>query len=318
MLDGLRRAFGFESAALLHATTAGWAVEAASGSAPPSPDAAELVVEVDAEHVLVARAGAAPDRGPAHARGLRQGAGGVGRARGAGGRGRQRRGLAAVNELRASILSSVSHDLRTPLSSIKASATSLLQDDIDWTPEAEHELLTTIDEETDRLNRLVGNLLDMSRLQTGALEVSAAVVLARRGACRGPREHRRRRRRVVLDVPEDIPPVLGDEALLERAVANIIANALAYSPRRAGARDRRRRCPGVDVRVVDRGPGVPPHERERIFQPFQRLGDTRRRDGVGLGLADREGLRRGDGRYDQADDTPGGGLTIVVRLKVER
>ena len=156
-------------------------------------------------------------------------------------------GLAAVNELRASILSSVSHDLRTPLAAIKASATSLLQDDVEWTREAERELLTTIDEETDRLNRLVGSLLDMSRLQAGALEVHEEVIVLDEVLAEAVASIGAGSSGVVLELPEDLPPVLGDEALLERAFANIIANAVTYSSgasrprgRRAGAGRRRR------------------------------------------------------------------------------
>ena len=92
--------------------------------------------------------------------------------------------LAAANELRAALLSAVSHDLRTPISAVKASVTSLLQEDVDWTPEARHEFLETIDEETDRLNALVGNLLDMSRLQAGALEIDAPPRSGSRRSCR--------------------------------------------------------------------------------------------------------------------------------------
>jgi two-component system sensor histidine kinase KdpD len=226
--------------------------------------------------------------------------------------------LAAVNELRASILSSVSHDLRTPLSAIKASATSLLQDDVDWTEEAQRELLTTIDEETDRLNRLVGSLLDMSRLQAGALEVHEEVVVLDEVLAEAVMSIGGDSSGVVLDLPEDVPPVLGDEALLERAFANIIANAVGYS---RGARVHVRAGlvqDTVDVRVADQGPGVPPEERDRIFLPFRRLGDSHRREGVGLGLAIAKGFVEAMGGTIEADDTPGGGLTIVVRLKAKR
>jgi two-component system sensor histidine kinase KdpD len=227
-------------------------------------------------------------------------------------------GLAAVNELRASILSSVSHDLRTPLSAIKASATSLLQDDVDWTDEAEHELLTTIDEETDRLNRVVGSLLDMSRLQAGAIEVHEEVILLDEVLAEAVASIGAGSSGVVLDLSDEVPPVVGDEALLERAFANIIANAVTYSHGepvlvRAGLlRD------GVDVRVADRGPGVPAQERETIFLPFRRVGDTRRHEGAGLGLAIARGFVEAMGGTIEADDTPGGGLTIVVRLKAKR
>ena len=225
--------------------------------------------------------------------------------------------LAAVDELRTSLLSSVSHDLRTPLAAIKASATSLLQDDVKWTEEAEHELLTTIDEETDRLNRLVGSLLDMSRLQAGALEVREEIVLLDEVLAEAVGSIGAGASRVVLDLPESLPPVMADEALLERAFANVIANAVAFSPGTdvhvvAGLVQG-----AIDVRVADRGPGVPAAERDHIFLPFRRFGDTRRREGVGLGLAIAKGFVEAMGGTIEVDDTPGGGLTIVVRLKAK-
>ena len=161
--------------------------------------------------------------------------------------------VSAANELRAAILSAVSHDLRTPLSAIKASVTSLLQRDVDWTPEARQEFLETIDEETDRLNALVGNLLDMSRLQAGALEIHTVPVgldevlpaALHIGVADGS---------VRLEVPETLPLVLADRGLLERALANVIS-AIRYSPPgspprvTAGVVDSI-----VDVRVVDCSP----------------------------------------------------------------
>jgi two-component system sensor histidine kinase KdpD len=319
ILDGLRRAFGLDGAALLRRIDDRWEVESASGDAPTSPEDAGLTVEVDAEHVLVTSSQAPRESEDAAMLGV------FAKELGASiehqdleAEVASAEGLAAVNELRASILSSVSHDLRTPLAAIKASATSLLQDDVDWTEEAQHELLTTIDEETDRLNRLVGSLLDMSRLQAGALEVHEDVVVLDEVLAEAVTSIGAGSSSVVLDLPEDVPPVLGDEALLERAFANIIANAVAYSHDegvhvRAGlVQD------GVDVRVADRGPGVPPEERDHIFLPFRRLGDSRRREGVGLGLAIAKGFVEAMGGTIEADDTPGGGLTIVVRLKAKR
>ena len=203
--------------------------------------------------------------------------------------------LARADELRVSLLRAVSHDLRTPLSSIKASVTSLLQRDVDWTEEATHEFLGTIDEESDRLDDLVGNLLDMSRLQSGALRFQARpvgyeeVVPAALASLSGPTDT------VDITLDETLPRVQADPALLERVVANLAANAIAASgpdaPVRieAGAVGDR-----VDLRVVDRGPGIPVADRERIFEPFQRLGDGG--GGVGLGLAVAQGLRRRDGR----------------------
>ena len=217
--------------------------------------------------------------------------------------------LAAAGDLRTAILSAVSHDLRTPLSGIKASVTSLLQDDVEWTPAETSEFLVTIDEESDRLNSLVGNLLDMSRLQTGALDVSLTAVgldevIPGALASIGPRAAD-----VDVDLDETHPRVLADPGLLERALANVIVNALNHSPNGA----RVRVVAGVagdtvDVRVVDRGPGVPPADRDRVFLPFQRLGDAGGGEGVGLGLAVAKGFVEAIGGEVELEDTPGGGL----------
>ncbi|MEO6317211.1 MAG: DUF4118 domain-containing protein [Acidimicrobiales bacterium] len=221
--------------------------------------------------------------------------------------------LARADELRVSLLRAVSHDLRTPLASIKASVTSLLQRDIDWTEQATLEFLGTIDEESDRLDDLVGNLLDMGRLESGALRFQARpvgyeeVVAAALASLSGPTDS------VDIAFDETLPRVQADPALLERAVANLTANAITASgPGRrvrleAGAIARR-----VDLRIVDRGPGIPVAERSRIFEPFQRLGDSG--SGVGLGLAVAKGFVEAMGGELTVEDTPGGGVTMVVGL----
>lgn len=225
--------------------------------------------------------------------------------------------LAHTDQLRTALLRAVSHDLRTPLASIKASATSLLQDDVDWSAEAQREFLLTIDEEADRLDALVGNLLDMSRLETGALDLLVRpvgleeVVAAALASLGGLADE------VDVDVPETLPRVSADPALLERAVANVVGNAVQASPPgrpvrvQAGAVGD---C--VDLRVVDRGPGVAPDLRQVMFLPFQRLGDQPRGNGVGLGLAVAHGFVDAMGGSLDAEDTPGGGLTMVLRLPV--
>lgn len=225
--------------------------------------------------------------------------------------------IAEADNLRTAILRAVSHDLRSPLASIKASVTSLLQHDVDWSDEAIGEFLDTIDEEADRLNTLVGNLLDMSRLESGALDVLVRpvgleeVVARALASISGPTE------RVDVHVADTLPTVIADAALLERAVANLTSNALAFSPEgehvriEAGEVGRR-----VDLRIIDRGRGVSPDDRDRIFEPFQRLGDGGGTNGagVGLGLAVARGFVQAmDGRL-VLDDTPGGGLTAIIEL----
>ena len=135
--------------------------------------------------------------------------------------------LDRANELRTALLSAVSHDLRTPLASIKASVSSLRATDVTWSAEETAEFLAAIEDDTDRLNQLVGNLLDMSRLQTGALELTRRPVALEEVVANALDSLGRPRRGVVVDVPEDLPLALVDPGLLERAVANVVANALA-------------------------------------------------------------------------------------------
>ena len=199
---------------------------------------------------------------------------------------------------------------------MKASVTSLLQRDVDWTEEARLEFLRTIDEETDRLNTLVGNLLDMSRLQAGALEISTSPVGLEEVLPAALRSLGVDDDAVVLDVSESLPRVHADPGLLERALANVISNAIRFSAPGTPAHVTAGAIDGVvDVRVVDRGPGVPAEDRERLFVPFQRLGDATLGDGIGLGLAVAKGFVEAMGGQIEVEDTPGGGLTVVLRLR---
>jgi two-component system sensor histidine kinase KdpD len=224
--------------------------------------------------------------------------------------------LAEANALRTAILTAVSHDLRTPLSSIKASVSSLRQDDVQWSPHEVASFLATIEEETDRLDDLVGNLLDLSRLQTNTLQMLERVVGLEEVVPAAIASLGDRGTSVVLDVPETLPRVTVDPGLLERALANLVANAVAWSPPGAVVRvDASRVGHRVDVRVVDRGPGIPSDDRERVFQPFQRLGD-RSRDGVGLGLAVARGFVTAMRGELVVEDTPGGGTTMVASFPI--
>ena len=225
--------------------------------------------------------------------------------------------LAEGNRIRTALLAAVSHDLRTPLAAIKASVSSLRSDDVAWSEEDEADLLESIEQGADRLDQLVGNLLDMSRLQTGTVEpliremyLDEVVPTSLGGVPEGS---------VDLDIPETLPLVAADPGLLERVVANVVENAVKYSPAdrqvlvRASSLGNR-----VELRVVDRGPGVPDIEKARIFEPFQRYGDTPRGNGVGLGLAVARGFAEAMGGTLDAEDTPGGGLTMVITLPAAR
>lgn len=223
--------------------------------------------------------------------------------------------LAAANRMRTALLAAVSHDLRTPLAGIKAASSALRSDDLDLTEADRAELVATIDESADRLTALVDNLLDMSRLQAGAVAPTLAptdLPTAVHRALSWVEEPDRGR--VELDWPEELPPALADSGLLERVLANLVDNAVRHAPSgpvavTAGMLDEH-----VELRVVDHGPGVAPGDRERLFAPFQRLGDSPAGQGVGLGLAVARGLTEAMGGTLSAEDTPGSGLTMVVSL----
>ncbi|MHB8293116.1 MAG: ATP-binding protein [Acidimicrobiales bacterium] len=234
--------------------------------------------------------------------------------------------LVQANDLRTALLNAVSHDLRTPLASIKAAATALIEAGGGLPSETARDLLETIDKEADRLSALVGNLLDMSRLQAGALRVKPRPVGIDEVVGQALASLPERAAPVVVEVDENLPRVDVDPALLERALANVIDNAMAWSPEGAAVRVEagaisasETSMPGgqVDVRVVDTGPGIPPADRERVFEPFQRLSDTTGGSaggGVGLGLAVARGFVRAMGGELAIEDTPGGGCTMVVTL----
>ncbi|WP_121716604.1 sensor histidine kinase KdpD [Streptomyces sp. E5N91] len=318
LLERVRETFGMESAALLEreGDVAPWTCAGRAGSGPPvdRPEDADVDMPVG-DHMALALTGRvlpAEDRRVLAAfaaqaavvldrRRLREEAD-------------RARTLAEGNRIRTALLAAVSHDLRTPLAGIKAAVTSLRSDDVAWSEEDRAELLEGIEEGADRLDHLVGNLLDMSRLQTGTvtplireIDVDEVAPMALGGVPEGSAE---------LDIPETLPMVAVDAGLLERALANLVENAVKYSPddrtvlvAASALADR------VEVRVVDRGPGVPDEAKDRIFEPFQRYGDAPRGAGVGLGLAVARGFAEAMGGTLNAEDTPGGGLTMVLTLR---
>jgi two-component system, OmpR family, sensor histidine kinase KdpD len=223
--------------------------------------------------------------------------------------------LAEVDRLRTALLSAVSHDLRTPLASAKAAVGTLRMSDLPLSEDDRAELLATAEESLDRLSGLVENLLDMSRLQAGALAlaiqpIDVADVISSAATSLGPVGAG-----AIIRVPEDTPEVQADPALLERAIANLVQNAVRHS------------APGappqvtassygttVEIRVIDCGPGVPETDWDQIFQPFQRLGDRDNTSGVGLGLALSRGLVEAMSGTLTPEETPGGGLTMTISL----
>jgi len=231
----------------------------------------------------------------------------------------QAEALAEGNRMRTALLAAVSHDLRTPLASIKASVSSLRQTDVAWTPADEADLLATVEENADRLDALIGNLLDMSRLQTGSLApflrptaVDEVAPIALRGLDDADR--------LKIVVPDGVPLVRADPGLLERVLANLFSNALRHSPPGQPPALVAREAPASDsggqdrvvIEVIDHGPGVPHEQRELIFEPFQRLEE--RSGGVGLGLSVAKGFTEAMGGTLEATQTRHGGLTMRLTL----
>ncbi|MCW0215745.1 MAG: DUF4118 domain-containing protein [Pseudonocardia sp.] len=316
LLEKVREAFALRCVALLEEQSDGkWSRLAVSG--PPEcgrPEDADVDVEVeDGLHLI----GTGRNL-PAHDRRLLETVGGQAllalRGQRAAEEAEQARRRAEANETRGALLSAVGHDLRTPLTSIKASIGSLRDPLLRLSGADRAELLETVEQSTDRLSGLVDNLLDSSRLAAGAVEPLLERVgydeIGARALIGLPDAER-----VLFEIPVDIPDVVADIGLLERVVANLVDNALRHGRGapvvlRASAHEGR-----VELRVVDSGPGVPKKQREKLFAPFQKLGDRRTSD-IGLGLSVARGLTEVMNGALTAEDTPGGGLTTVVSLPV--
>jgi two-component system sensor histidine kinase KdpD len=312
LLDKVRENFGLGSVALLERSDGEWRRVAAVGANPPGePDEAEIDVAVTPDVHLAARGRSLP----ASDRRVLEAAAGQAllalRQQRVADQAAQAQRQASRTELRTALLSAVGHDLRTPLTSIKAAVGALRDPELTLSPGDTAELLETVEESADRLTGLVDNLLDSSRLATGAVEPQfravgyyEAVALALRGLTGD----------IEVDVPESLPPVHADVGLLERVIANVVGNALRY----AGAVAVRASAHGSDVelRVVDHGRGLPSGSAETVFAPFQRLGD-RTPGGVGLGLSVAKGFTEAMAGTITVEDTPGGGLTVVISLPAE-
>ncbi|GAA2487253.1 hypothetical protein Ahu01nite_025150 [Winogradskya humida] len=223
--------------------------------------------------------------------------------------------LAEADRMRTALLAAVSHDLRTPLASAKAAVASLRSDDVHFDDKDRAELLLTADESLDRLTRLVTNLLDMSRLQAGALGVTLLAIGAEEIVPRALDELGPAGRTVRTRIPDDLPALLADPGLLERVLVNLIGNALRYSPAgRPPMITASARGGTIELRVIDHGRGIPEDRWDEVFLPFQRLGDRDNHTGVGLGLALARGLTEAMGGTLLPEETPGGGLTMVLSL----
>jgi two-component system sensor histidine kinase KdpD len=315
LLELVNETFGVDSSALLRRTPEGLVPLATAGREPPRRPG-DAGASADVSETLVLVLGGAPL--PAHERGILAAftahLAAVLDRRALADRAAGAHRLEEGNRVRTALLAAVSHDLRTPLAGIKAAVSSLRSVEVRWSAADQQELLATIEDSTDRLGSILANLLDLSRLQADAVrpildEIGLEDVVSR-AVCELPPGAP-----VVLRLSEQVAPVVTDPGLLDRVVANLASNAVRHSPpgrpvtlstSQVGAR--------VQLHVVDHGPGVPDEQKERMFDAFQRLGDQQGREGLGLGLAVARGLTETLGGVLIAEDTPGGGLTMVLDL----
>lgn len=306
----LQETFGQRSVSLLTRSPVGWTVVASSGDSPAAaPEQGDTRVTVDDDHVIALSG--EPLRGSDRRvlEGFAVQMGLVLEYRRLRERDERAAALEGAEATSTAILRAVSHDLRTPLATMRASVDGLVSGSLD--PADRRELVTAVATSTEQLERLIDNLLDLSRIESGLLHpelrdrsLEEVLPLAVAGHPPGM---------VVLDVEESLPLVRTDAGLLERVVANLVGNAVRVSagePVRVLAHV----LPdAIEILVVDRGPGVPPAQRDRMFEPFQRLGDTSA-GGLGLGLAVARGLTEAVGGRLNAEDTPGGGLTMILAV----
>ncbi|ROO91216.1 two-component system sensor histidine kinase KdpD [Actinocorallia herbida] len=324
LLGRLRETFGLDAVTLLERAApatpdsrgdpADWRVVATVGGRPcTSPGEGDTEIAVGEGLVLAIRGRPLPARDRRVLEAFAVQAAGALRQQRLQAEAEKARPLEAADRMRTALLNAVSHDLRTPLASAKAAVESLVNEEIAWTPDERAELLDTARLSLNRLDRLVVNLLDMSRLQAGVLgmavrplSLAELVPSALDDLGTGG---------VLIALDPDLPEVQADPALLERVLVNLLANAVRHSPpdepvlvTASPIRDR------VELRIADRGPGIPPGDRDRVFLPFQRLDDRDNHTGVGLGLALSRGLTEAMGGELIPEDTPGGGLTMILSL----
>ncbi|MER6952276.1 DUF4118 domain-containing protein [Nonomuraea sp. NPDC000554] len=328
LLGRLRETFGLDSVTLLErvgeptpddqSEPCAWRIIATSGAAPcTAPAVADTDVKINDTLVLAAhgRLLAASDRRVLEA--FAAEAAVALRQERLEEEAEQAKPLAEADRMRTALLAAVSHDLRTPLSAAKAAVESLRSHDIDWTPQDRDELLDTAHQSLTRLDRLVENLLDMSRLQAGVLGLSFQTIALEEVVPRAMDDLGSLRDRIEGDISVDLPEIVADPALLERVLVNLMTNAVRYSPTdqkvliTASWHD-----DNVEIRVIDRGPGIPREDYDRVFLPFQRLGDRDNGTGVGLGLALSRGLTEAMGGALVPEETPGGGLTMIVQMPI--
>jgi len=314
VLDQVRRTFGVREAALLELTGGAWVDVAVSsdGSAPDASDG-ELEHQIGPTLMLRVRGRAlfGEDQRVLHA--FAETAAAALEGRRLAERAATAKELEATDRIRTALLAAVSHDLRTPLAGVKAAVSSLRQSDVAWTEQETAELLQTIESSADRLQSLLENLLDASRLEVGAVSVELEPVTVEEVLDRAllalPSHDR-----VHVELPVDLPAVRADIGLAERVFANLLDNALRHSPAGLVVTIRAAAQPhAVVCDVIDHGAGVPRQLWPQLFQPFQSFGD-RRVGGIGLGLAVARGFAEAMDGSVEPRETAGGGLTMRVTL----
>lgn len=222
--------------------------------------------------------------------------------------------VTGLDDIHTALIATVSHDLRAPLSAARTAVDSLSDRTLPWTTDDQSALLATAHASLAQISRLIEGLLDVSRVQHRAGAVSllptALADVARTAVATVPKADR-----LAIEVPTELPSVLTDPMLLERVIANVVANALRYSPPGMPPRltAQRHGC-WAELRVIDQGPGVPPTRWAHLFQPFERLGDARSATGLGLGLAISLSLANAIGATLTPQATAGGGMTMVIAL----
>ena len=226
--------------------------------------------------------------------------------------------LLQSDELKSALLAAVSHDLRTPLAAIKASATSLLDPAVPWSDEDRTEFLTAIDEETDRLTLMVGNLLDLSRIEGGALRpdkewYDLAEVVA--DVAHRVEDITGDHHPLTVVVEPDLPLVLFDYVEIAQVLTNLVQNATKYTPPGTPIALSARRLPcAVELTVADRGPGIPPSRLPRLFEKFYRAGQEGKTPGTGIGLAIAKGIVEAHGGRISVESAEGEGTTFRFTL----
>ncbi|MGE4362333.1 MAG: ATP-binding protein, partial [Mycolicibacterium sp.] len=329
LLERVREAYSQQSVTLVRGEAHGGGVVGCAGSEPcVTVETADTAIEVgskdDPEEFWLLLAGRRLDARDRRVLGaVANQAAGLARQRELAEEAGRAEAIARADELRRSLLSAVSHDLRTPLAAAKAAVSSLRSEDVGFSPEDTAELLATVEESIDQLSGLVGNLLDSSRLAAGVVRpelqpvyLEEAVPRALLGISRGSTGLRAGLDRVKVEVGDTV--VMADSGLLEQVLANVIDNALRYAPDGPVRVTAGRVADRVLIAVADEGPGVARGAETELFAPFQRLGDQDTSSGVGLGLSVARGFVEAMGGTISATDTPGGGMTVEIDLAAPR